>query len=88
MDSRHADTLVAFANATGGQLLLGVEDDRTISGYTLSNELKSQIEGVARNCDPPVNIELQEVQMDNGVAVTVISIPPSGQGPYRSTNGF
>ena len=33
-----AQTLVAFANADGGQLIIGVEDDGTISGIDLSQD--------------------------------------------------
>jgi ATP-dependent DNA helicase RecG len=37
-----ARTLVAFANADGGQLLVGVEDDGTVTGINYSEE-KTQI---------------------------------------------
>jgi ATP-dependent DNA helicase RecG len=88
MSSSHSNTLVAFANAEGGRILLGVEDDGTITGHTLTNQNRSQIEDIARGCDPPVDIEIEDVQMSKGLSVTVIHVPPSEQVPHRSTNGF
>jgi predicted HTH transcriptional regulator len=53
----HIDrTMVAFANAEGGSIFLGINDKKEIVGIETTNSLKSRIQDVARNCDPPVNI--------------------------------
>jgi ATP-dependent DNA helicase RecG len=40
-----AEALVSFANADGGEILIGVEDDGTITGVPHSDqEIKSMIE--------------------------------------------
>ncbi|MBI2265120.1 MAG: ATP-binding protein, partial [Armatimonadetes bacterium] len=46
------EDIVAFANARGGTLLLGVRDDGTVSGDRLTNDLKAKINSMARNCKP------------------------------------
>ena len=49
-----AREMVAFANASGGSLLLGISDDSEVVGIKDSNRLRSQIQDVANGCDPPV----------------------------------
>ena len=56
--SRIDEDLVAFANAKGGTLLLGVRDDGIVVGERLTNDLKPKINSLARNCKPSVTTEL------------------------------
>ncbi len=51
--------LVAFANASGGNIFLGIEDDGTICGIEINNQLISKIQEFANECDPPVEIEIR-----------------------------
>jgi len=53
LSSSFARDLVAFANSSGGKILLGVRDDGTVVGIRDSNKLRGQIQDIARNCDPP-----------------------------------
>ena len=39
--------LVAFANSSGGRLFIGIEDDGTIPGVTVTNELKARVRSMA-----------------------------------------
>lgn len=48
--------MVAFANASGGKIFVGVADDKTIKGVRITNALKSQIQDIANNCQPPVQL--------------------------------
>jgi len=41
------EDIVAFANARGGTLLLGVRDDGSITGESLTNDLKAKINSLA-----------------------------------------
>lgn len=75
--------LVAFANASGGRILMGVEDDGSICGAGSDNELRSRIQAEAQNCDPPVRISMEQVG-----SVLVVSVPEGEEKPYRSTEGF
>lgn len=41
--------IVAFANASGGKILIGVADDGTVKGVNVTNRLKSQVQDIANN---------------------------------------
>ena len=50
--------IVAFANASGGSIFLGVNDQSEVVGIEISNKLMSEIHDIARNCDPSIRINL------------------------------
>jgi len=76
--------LVAFANASGGRIFIGVADDGKVPGVTITNKLKSDIQSIATSCDPAVVITQEEV---DGKVIAII-IPEGQDKPYRSTGGF
>lgn len=78
-----ADEMVAFANASGGKILLGVDDKRSIVGVAQSNTLRSQIQDIARNCDPSLQVTIQETE-----SVIIVDIEEGETKPYRSKSGF
>ena len=53
-----AKEIVAFANASGGSIFLGISDDGEITGVEDSNRLRSQIQDIANNCDPRIPIRI------------------------------
>ena len=55
-----AREFAAFANSTGGKILLGVRDDGTLVGMEVSSEMRARIEDIARNCDPPVKVLMEK----------------------------
>ncbi len=75
--------MVAFANASGGFIYIGISDNSEIKGINLSNTLKSQIQDTARNCDPPLIISLQEI--DN---IIEIEVKEGVNKPYSCSAGF
>ena len=81
--SRIDEDLVAFANTKGGVILLGVKDDRTVSGEKLTNDLKARINSVARNCNPPVQVKIKQFQ-----SVIVIEAPRGEEKPYSCSSGY
>ncbi len=78
-----AKELVAFANAAGGKILLGVRDNGTIKGFADTNVMRARIQDIARNCDPPVTIRLQHIGM-----VTVVTVRESDAKPVQCGDGF
>ena len=60
--SRMDREMVAFANASGGSVFVGISDDGDVLGVEITNELTSRIQDMARNCDPPVEITLHKAQ--------------------------
>ena len=77
MPSSLGREICAFANATGGVILIGVTDDGEIVGVTHHNKLKSQVQSIARSADPPIAVEMDSV---NGVLC--ITIPEQHGKPY------
>ena len=75
--------MVAFANASGGVIYLGVTDNGKIKGIEVTNKLKSQIQDLARNCDPPIAILITKI--DN---VLAIEIKEGANKPYACSSGF
>lgn len=75
--------LCAFANATGGVVLIGVDDDGTIIGISNTNRLKSEVQNIARSIDPPLAVD---VEMKKNVLV--VTIPPQNNKPYSSGGKF
>ncbi|WP_084813409.1 Fic family protein [Desulfogranum japonicum] len=77
--------LVAFANASGGRVLIGVDDNNTIVGCDTSNKTLSQIESMATSCDPPVAIHIEKLPQQE---LLVIHVPEGANRPHRCNKGF
>lgn len=77
--------IVAFANAAGGEILLGVSDDGEIKGIEITNKLLSQIQDIARNCDPSIQIELHK---HIALGVLVIAVHEADNKPHKCSDGF
>lgn len=75
--------IVAFANASGGRIFLGVRDDGEVVGFKLTNSQRSRIQDAARNCEPPIKIDSHSLG-----DVVVIEIPEGVDKPYRCSSGF
>ena len=80
-----AKELVAFANASGGRILIGVNDDNRIVGCKFSNVLFSNIETMAAACDPPVTVFIEKLPDQK---IIVIHVPEGANRPHRCTKGF
>ena len=75
--------MVAFANASGGRIFIGITDDGKIKGIKIDNTLKSQIQDIANNCDPPVKILFN--QFEN---ILIIEVREGTDKPYECSSGF
>jgi len=76
--------MAAFANAGGGTIFVGVDDEGAIRPADASNRFASQIHDIARNCDPPLTVELHR----HPVGVVEVNIPEGSDKPYRCKGGF
>jgi len=83
-----ATTLIAFANADGGRLLIGIEDDGTVSGLDPIAD-REQVERLLRAayeyCTPSVQVAYQFAPY-RGRQVLVIDVPVSSR-VHNHTNG-
>src|SRR3989338_4306556 len=83
-DSKNlAKEIVAFANTEGGRIFIGVDDQCKVKGIQITNKLKSEVQDLARNCDPSINIKLET--MDN---VLIVNVDEGVNKPYRCSAGF
>jgi ATP-dependent DNA helicase RecG len=84
LDSKNlAKEIVAFANTEGGRIFIGVNDKGEVKGVQITNKLKSEIQDIARGCDPSINIEIETI--DN---VLIIDVDEGIKKPYRCSSGF
>ncbi len=83
MSSDLGREICAFANATGGVILIGVDDAGTVVGVGGHNRLKSQVQSISRSADPPVAVEVESA--GNVLRVTV---PEQHGKPYSFGGRF
>ena len=78
-----AAALVAFANTDGGQLVLGVNEGRSIQGVADRDRAMQFIDNVAvNNCEPPVTVIQESV-----LSTVVVNVPKGDERPYRTNRG-
>jgi ATP-dependent DNA helicase RecG len=85
-----ASSLVAFANADGGLLLLGVDDQGQVSGIAATDldRLTQLVDNVAfQNCEPPVTVVQETVPDEAGQVVVVVHVSKGEQRPYWTNRG-
>ena len=75
--------ICAFANASGGVILIGVEDSGKIMGVADHNGLKSRLQATARSADPPIAIDVTSVG-----GVLCVRIPEQHGKPYSFGGKF
>lgn len=75
------EEICAFANAAGGTLLIGVDDDNVLQGATIDNGKRSAIQNSIREITPALNCPIYAVQVD-GLEIWVIEVPSGLQKPY------
>ena len=75
--------ICAFANATGGIILIGVADDGKITGVANHNDLKSRVQSIARSAEPPIAIDVESIG-----EVLCITVPEQHSKPYSFGGKF
>ena len=80
---RIAREVIAFANTQGGHLLLGVDDDGTVVGLRDAGEEEFMlVRAMNSYCEPPVNFDLQRVEIAHRRDVVVVRVPESRTKPH------
>ena len=75
--------IAALANAEGGRIFIGITDDNRVKGTHITNSLKSQVQDIANNCDPPIKIKLEEFDR-----ILIINVEEGKDKPYKCSSGF
>jgi len=83
-----ADVVAAFANADGGTLILGVEDDGTPSGHNYPAEaIDGFVDVPTSRLRPAVRCRTQRITLD-GHELVVLEVPMSPEAVMVEGNGF
>ncbi len=80
--SHIAKEICAFANAAGGRILIGVDDQGRKVGVKNSNRMISEIQTIAHHIDPPIVLVIESLD-----DILIVTIPSSPNKPY-SANGL
>jgi len=88
--SQRSDTageLIAFANTSGGTLLVGITDDGQIVGVTDSDAVINALANISRdNCRPSLYPIIERVEV-NGLSVIVVRVDKRTSLPYENNSG-
>ena len=75
------EEVCAFANASGGVILIGVDDRNTIKGVKLDNSKRSALQNSLGEISPALQCEFYMVEVE-GKSVAVIEVPSGLNKPY------
>ncbi len=80
-----AKTIVAFANNEGGTLLIGVRDNKSISGVNTEDDQYMVDLAASFYAQPSLELQYFEHELD-GKLVLEVQIPKGNNGPYYAKN--
>jgi len=87
-DKRIAKEVIALANTRGGRILVGVDDDGTITGLDDSSEQEFMLRRAVRRCTAPeVDIRTERVVVAPRRDVILVTVPESSRKPHHLVDG-
>ncbi len=75
------EEICAFANAEGGYLLIGVDDNGKVIGASLENDKRSAIQGSISEISPALHCEMYSTNIGDKT-IWVIEVPSGKDKPY------
>jgi len=75
------EEICAFANAAGGILLIGVDDNNQVQGVNINNSKRSSIQNSINEIRPHIQCDIYKVDVD-GKEVWAVEVPTGQQKPY------
>ena len=87
-DERIAKELIALANTHGGRILLGVDDDGTITGVDDAAEEEFVLRRAAdTHCQPPIEFTTERIAVATRRDVLLVTVPESTSKPHHLVDG-
>jgi len=83
VDKSLSKEIVAFSNAQGGKIYLGITDKGVVKGINITNSLNSTIIDIAKNCDPPIKVNLNKYKN-----ILIVDVEEGKNKPYSCSFGF
>ena len=83
LDKSFIEEVCAFANASGGYILIGISDEGKVTGVDTSNRSRSKIQDILNRLEPKLKTSI-EVKKN----IIVIHIPEGEEKPYGCPKGF
>lgn len=81
------DSIVAFSNADGGVILIGVDDAGTVTGRPLDSGTADDIHGIFRDVHDPGRYQIEEFQVD-GTRAIALSVAKRNEGFAQTSKGI
>ena len=82
-DKSLASEVCAFANATGGRIFIGINDNGSIVGTDVSNSARSRIQDTISKIEPRLKVNIETFEN-----IIVLTVPEGKQKPYSCPAGF
>ena len=81
-----AKTICSFANTSGGIILVGVKDNRSVTGVDPEEE-KFMLEQAANSyCEPSIALDFEEIEWEEDLIVLKVTVAESTVKPHSSMN--
>lgn len=80
------ESLVSFSNTHGGVIFVGVHDDRTVRGCSLTQKVQDSIDDAAHDAHDVGRFEVSEVGVGS-VTVVAVQVYPRGDGFAQTSEG-
>lgn len=79
-----ARSISAFANASGGHLLIGVKDNGTIAGVRNEEDIYVVEQAASRYCDPPQTVDFTAFRVEGPAVVIRATVAEAASRPVRA----
>jgi ATP-dependent DNA helicase RecG len=83
LDKSFIEEVCAFANSSGGKVILGVSDKGIIKGINTDNNFRSRVQDSLRQLQPYLNVG---IEIKNNLII--VDVPDGNDKPYACSRGF
>lgn len=78
-----AETLCAFLNGQGGNVIIGVTNNKQVVGQHVNDQTQQEIANTLRKFEPTVNIEIQYLNIQDDKSLIILTAHPDNRSrPY------